>query len=194
MGQLLKENKKQLFICSRKSLSYVITWPREGYNPKPQLFRFPSMQYTYNTHTSCSPCAPSMTTFASIGGLLMVGVHDLGAVSDKVSRSVGEVLPEPGALFATKLPSGVSYELRSTRRDVLSMLTLLRLSPPLYTFPLWIGLFTITSPSVEEYFGNPDVTTPGKGGLLYLRDMIFTASGFRSCSRNLPDTTNTSGH
>ena len=91
---------------------------------------------------------------------MLFGVHDLGAVSDKVSRSVGDVLPEPGALLATRLPSGISYEL--TRRDVLSILVLLRLSPPLYTFPLWICLFTITSSSAEECFGNPDVTTPGK--------------------------------
>ena len=91
---------------------------------------------------------------------MVVGVHDLGAVSDKFSRSVGDVLPEPGALFATRLPSGISNELRSTRRDVLSILLLLRLSPSLYTCPLWIGLFTITSLSAVEYFGNPDVTTP----------------------------------
>lgn len=75
------------------------------------------------------PCAPRITTFASIGGLLMLdGVNALGAVlSEKDSRSVGDVLPEPGALFAISWPSLISlWSIVCTRRE-----SLLRLSPPL---------------------------------------------------------------
>ena len=125
-----------------------------------------------------------MTTFASIGGLpMLVGVHALGAASDKVSKSVGEVLPEPGALFATKFPSVMSIELGSRRGAALSILILCRLSEPLYTFLLWIGLFTTLSST--EYPLNPDVITPEWSDL---RDMVFTAS-FWAYSRDLTGTT-----